>query len=124
MPKIEGAERDRYILQHILEYCDDIASTHAEFGHSKERFLTTRTYQNAVGMCILQIGELVKQLSPEFVSAHASIDWRSAARARDTYAHHYGRIDFDIAWETATVIIDELAAFCNFFLHTDFPKAR
>ena len=68
MPKIEGAERDRYILQHILEYCDDIASTHAEFGRSKERFLTTRTYQNAVGMCILQIGELVTLTSAQKLS--------------------------------------------------------
>lgn len=116
MPKVEGTERDRNIIQHILEYCDDIAATHAEFDRSKERFMATRTYQNAIGMCILQIGELVKHLSSEFVSAHPDIDWRSAARARDTYAHHYGRIDFDIAWETATIIIDELAAFCRNYL--------
>ena len=103
MPRVDGTERDRNIIQHILDYCKDIETTHAEFGCSKEKFLSTRTYQNAVGMCILQIGELVKHLSPEFVGTHTSIDWRSAARARDTYAHHYGRIDFDIAWETATV---------------------
>jgi len=116
MPKIDGAERDRTIVQHILDYCNDVATTHAEYDHSREKFLTTRTYQNAIGMCILQIGELVKHLSPEFVAAHPSIDWRSAARARDTYAHHYGRIDFDIAWETATVVIDELSAFCKEYL--------
>ena len=116
MPSIEGSERDRNIIRHILGYCDDIATTHAEFGCSKEKFLTTRTYQNAIGMCILQIGELVKHLSPEFVATYTAIDWRSAARARDTYAHHYGRIDFDIAWETATAVIDELAVFCKEYL--------
>ena len=61
----------------------------------------------------------MKHLSPEFIGAHTSIDWRSAARVRDTYAHHYGRIDFDIAWETATVVIDELTAFAdNIFLNS------
>ena len=64
-------------------------------------------------MCILQIGELVKHLSAEFVQSHPSIDWRSAARARDIYAHHYGRMDFEIAWETATSVIDELSDFLN-----------
>ena len=113
MPRIEASERDISIIQRIYDYCCDIATTHAEFGRSKERFMMTRTYQNAVGMCVLQIGELVKHLSPEFTKTHPSIDWRSAARARDIYAHHYGRMDFEIAWETATTVIDELAAFCN-----------
>ncbi len=112
MPKPDLETRDRNVIEHILAYCGDIATTHSEFDNSKERFLTTRTYQNAIGMCILQIGELVKHLSPEFTSAHPQIDWRSAARARDTYAHHYGRIDYDIAWETATAVIDELRDFC------------
>ena len=112
MPKVDIDARDRNILSHILAYCNDIAVTHSEFGHSKERFISTRTYQNAIGMCILQIGELVKHLSPAFTAAHPQIDWRGAARARDTYAHHYGRIDFEIAWESSTTAIDELRSFC------------
>lgn len=117
MPRAEERERDRNIIRHILRYCEDIAVTHMELSRSQEAFVTSRTYQNAIGMCILQIGELVKHLSTDFVAAYPAIDWRSAARARDTYAHHYGRIDYDIAWETATVIIDELAAFCKEYLN-------
>ncbi len=113
MPRVDDSERDLNIIQHILSYCNDIATTHAEFGRSKEKFLMIRTYQNAVGMCILQIGELVKHLSPEFTKTHPAIDWRSAARARDIYAHHYGRMDFEIAWESATSVIDELTVFCK-----------
>ena len=60
MPRADIDARDRNILSHILAYCNDIAVTHSEFGYSKERFISTRTYQNAIGMCILQIGELVK----------------------------------------------------------------
>lgn len=116
MPKVEGVQRDRNIIEHILNYCNDISTRHVEFGHSREKFLTIKTYQNAVVMGILQIGELVKHLSPEFVAAHTSIDWRSVARARDTYAYHYGRIDYDLAWETATSVIDELTDFCREYL--------
>ena len=50
MPRVDGTERDRNIIQHILDYCKDIETTHAEFGCSKEKFLSTRTYQNAVGI--------------------------------------------------------------------------
>lgn len=57
MPRIEASERDISIIQRIYDYCCDIATTHAEFGRSKERFMMTRTYQNAVGMCVLQIGD-------------------------------------------------------------------
>ncbi len=113
MPRVDLQNRNRNILAHMLDYCNDIAVTHAEFGKDKERFLAARTNQNAIGMCILQIGELVKHLSAEFTAAHPQIDWRSAARARDIYAHHYGRMDFDMAWETATVVIDQLRAFCE-----------
>ena len=65
MPRIEASERDISIIQRIYDYCCDIATTHAEFGRSKERFMMTRTYH------------------------------------------------FEIAWETATTVIDELTAFCN-----------
>ena len=116
MPRVEADLRDCGIVEHILGDCADIAETHAEFGSSKERFIASKTYQNAVGMCVLQIGELVKHLSPGFAEKHAGIDWRAAARARDIYAHHYGRLDLDIAWDTATTVIDELTAFCEEFL--------
>lgn len=116
MPSLDTSSRDRSIIEHILGYCNDINTTHTEFEVCRERFLSSRTYQNAIGMCILQIGELIKHLSPEFTQSHPQIDWRAAARARDTYAHHYGRIDFDIAWDTSTTVVKMLDVFCNNYL--------
>lgn len=113
---ISDAQRDCKIIRQILCYCNDINATHAEFEFPKDRFLISKTYQNAIAMCILQIGELVKRLSPEFIQSHIEIDWRAAARTRDIYAHHYGRIDFDIAWDTSTTVIDMLSNFCKRYL--------
>ena len=63
MPAIN---RDRDILSHILRYCNQVETAHQDFGQSKDRFVESSTYQNAVSMCILQIGELVGRLTPDF----------------------------------------------------------
>lgn len=61
-----GSNRDRDVIGHILRYCQQIEIAHDDFGRSRDRFDQSTTYQNAVSMCILQIGELVKHLSADF----------------------------------------------------------
>lgn len=58
-----AVSRDKDILAHILRYCSQVETAHEDFGHSRERFAESTTYQNAVCMCVLQIGELVNRLS-------------------------------------------------------------
>ena len=67
--------RDRDLIEHILRYCEQIETAHRDFDRSRERFDTSTTYQNAISMCILQIGELVGHLSDEFKAANTSIPW-------------------------------------------------
>ena len=45
MPTIN---RDRDIVRHILRYCEQVDTAHKDFGHSKERFEASTTYQNAI----------------------------------------------------------------------------
>ena len=85
--------------------------------NNKEAFLASHIYQNAVAMCILQLGELTKQLTPEFTAAHRQIPWSLIAKTRDNYAHHYGVVDFELVWETAVEDIPGLAAFCSSYLN-------
>lgn len=40
-------------------------------------------------MCILQPGELTKQLTPEFTAAHRQIPWSLIAKKRDLYVFVY-----------------------------------
>lgn len=58
MPGAKGCTRDESCLAHMLQYCEQIEEALVEIGHSQARFLASHTYQNAVAMCILQIGEL------------------------------------------------------------------
>ena len=80
--------RDIQILQKIQGYCDDIMFTHTEYDRNYNTFCSNPTYRNAIALCLLQIGELVKKLSDEFVQSHTTI------------------------WETSETGIIELRDFC------------
>ena len=115
-------KRDRDIIEHILRYCDQIDAAHADFGCSQERFVESSTYQNAISMCILQIGELVNRLSEDFKAAHAQIPWHKIRGMRNYVAHEYGTIDFDVVWFVATNSVRELKRFCAEFLAQNATK--
>ena len=109
---MSGSNRDRDIVEHILRYCEQVETAHEDFGYSRERFDRSTTYQNAVSMCILQIGELVNHLTDDFKSVHSQIPWRKIRGMRNYVAHEYGSIDRDVVWFAATVSIAELKDFC------------
>ena len=113
MPSIN---RDRDIVEHILRYCNQVETAHQDFGRSKDRFVESTTYQNAVSMCILQIGELVGRLTDDFKTANADIPWHKIRGMRNYVAHEYGSIDFEIVWFASTKSIPELQTFCEFYL--------
>ena len=91
-----AANRDRDIIGHILRYCHQVETAHQDFDHSQERFARSTTYQNAVSMCILQIGELVGRLTDDFKADHAEIPWRKIRGMRNFVAHEYGSVDFEV----------------------------
>ena len=113
---MQEMDRDTEIVKHILRYCHQIETAHDDFGHAKERFDESTTYQNAVSMCVLQIGELVNHLSDAFKHKYDSIPWRKIRGMRNYVAHEYGSIDLDVVWYVSTVSIDELKNFCVGFL--------
>lgn len=65
-------------------------------------------YRNSVTMPILQIGELSKMLSAEFLNKYTIIPWKMIMRMRDIVAHHYGTLDYEIVWNTSVSDIPEL----------------
>ena len=69
-------------------------------------------YHNAVSLCILQIGELVGNLTDEFRAAHTAIPWREIKLMRNIVAHRYGTVDHSITWDIVVKDIPELKQFC------------
>ena len=110
------SNRDREIVAHILRYCDQIDVAHEDFGRSRERFDRSTTYQNAVSMCILQIGELVNHLTDGFKRENNTVPWHKIRGMRNYVAHEYGSIDLDVVWFVATESIQDLKRFCRNYL--------
>ena len=65
-----------------------------------------RTYR-AIKNALVEIGEAIKQLPPEVLAAHRSIDWRGFAGLRDVVAHQYFSVELPRLWPTVS---DELPA--------------
>lgn len=102
---------DKIIIKKIIDYCLQIKETHEYFNNDKNLFLNDEKgfiYRNSITMPILQIGELAKMLSEEFISEDTNIPWRMIMRMRDIVAHHYGSLDYEIVWTTSVTDINDL----------------
>lgn len=64
-------------------------------------------------MCVVQIGELVNQLSDDVKSRAPYIPWRAIKDTRNFYVHAYGSIDLPSVWEILINDIPELAVACE-----------
>ncbi|MBQ6668596.1 MAG: DUF86 domain-containing protein [Deltaproteobacteria bacterium] len=96
--------RDESIVCKILDYCNEVEVSHRFFHDDKNLFCDRErgiVYRNAISMPVLQIGELVKNLSENFRCTHSAIPWRSVARMRDLLAHRYGVLDYEQMWDTS-----------------------
>lgn len=56
-------------------------------------------------MCVVQIGELVSQLSDETKAQNKAIPWRIIKDTRNFYVHAYGAIDIPSVWDLSLIHI-------------------
>lgn len=112
-------DKDHRILTHIVSYCVQIDMAVDRFGDNRDAFLADPVYRNAVSLCVLQIGELVGNLSEEFRSEHAAIPWRQIKLMRNIVAHRYGTVDHSITWDVVEHDIPNLKAYCQAILDSE-----
>ena len=110
MPEIE---RDKSIIEHIKNYCEEIEQTIKRFGSMDENLENDNDYKKSLAMSILQIGELETHLSENFKENNAVIPWKNIKAMRNIVAHGYGKIDWEIVNEVAKNDIPVLKRFCE-----------
>lgn len=110
-------KRDRILLSKIVGYCDRIADNLARYQNSYAAFQTDVLFQDACCMCIVQIGELVGQLSESVKAQNPVVPWRTIKDTRNFYVHAYGSIDLPSVWETLQRDIPGLKASCEKILN-------
>lgn len=98
--------RDRQIVEKILSeitVAGDLLK-----GVSPEDFLRDERTARAVCMTLINIGELVKNLTPELKDAHKEIPWRAISGMRDITAHKYQTLRKEDVYSTC---IDDIPVF-------------
>ncbi|MDR0778912.1 MAG: DUF86 domain-containing protein [Methanomassiliicoccaceae archaeon] len=104
---------ETFLLKKIIDYCDDIDDTITFFGNDEETFHSTVIFQRSCAFNLLQIGEIVKSLSPDIKKRYENVNWRGISGFRDIIAHNYGNVQQDALWVTITEKIPELRKVCE-----------
>lgn len=105
--------RDRIIIEKIIDYCDQLEQACQIFESSLEEFSQNTVFRNACCMCILQIGELAGKLSEEALAETSYLPWKQIRGMRNICAHNYGNISLEGTWVTIQEDIPILKARCQ-----------
>ena len=92
--------RDRHICEKLLSEAailDDLLS-----GISSEKFQCDERTYRAACMTLINIGELVKNLTDAMKSAYSQIPWRAISGMRDITAHKYQTLRKEDVYDTCT----------------------
>lgn len=113
------SQRDKIIIQKILQYCKDVDAIVNRFVDDIQIYVSDLAYQYACSMCIIQIGELVGQLSDGLKNERQEVPWKLIKDMRNIFAHDYSRVDNEIVWDTLRRSIPELKDKCEKILGED-----
>ena len=69
---------------------------------SFEAFHANEMLCRAICMTVINIGELVKNLTEEFRITHRQVPWKAIAGFRDIAAHKYQTLRMEDVYETVT----------------------
>jgi len=85
-----------------MSYCNEIEKSNIFFGDDEQKFKSEDgfIYRNACSMCIVQIGELVGQLSNDIKDSHPEVPWKEIKGMRNFFAHEYHQMDPEVMWYT------------------------
>lgn len=86
-----------------LKMLDEIADIESFIvGRSAEDILNDRMCQKAIVMSLINLGELSKSFTENYLASMPEIPWKAIRGFRNIAAHHYGIIDFADVYKTVT----------------------
>lgn len=115
-------KKDKFLIQTILLYCDEILRDIDRFSLTKEVIKKDASFRGMLAFFILQIGESSRKLSDDFRGTHPEIEWPAIIGFRNHIAHVYGAIIPDTLWDTVQNDIPELRDFCQKILSSPQEK--
>ena len=98
--------RDRIVLQKVISEIDVGLTLLGET--DLEAFLENEMQKRAVGMTVINIGELIKNVSDALRAEHREVPWKAVAGMRDLAAHKYQTLRMEDVYHTARNDFPEL----------------
>ena len=109
--------KDRVILIKIISEIDVAFEMLGDA--DLEAFLADEKLKRAVGMTVINIGELVKNMTEEFRLSHNEVPWKAIAGLRDIAAHKYQTLRMEDIYNTATIDLPDLRVKITNILNND-----
>ena len=109
---------DRFLLETIKGYCDDIDWAVKSFSLTEKEITENPGFRAMLAFFVQQIGETSGKLSEEFKNSHPEVEWKAIIGFRNHIVHAYGKVIPEILWDTVKNDIPELRDFCTAILAT------
>lgn len=98
--------RDSIIIKKVIS---EITICFQMLGDSSlEEFLQDEKLKRAVAMTVINIGELVKNITPETRHKYSYIPWKAIAGMRDIAAHKYQTLRMEDVYNTVKIDFTDL----------------
>lgn len=75
---------------------------------SLEEFLDNEMLKRAIGMTVINIGELVKNITDDVRNQYSTIPWKEIAGFRDITAHRYQTLRMEDVYNTVKLDFPEI----------------
>lgn len=93
------SHRDKIILKKVIS---EINIGNEMLGNTQlTEFLNNETLKRAISMTIINIGELIKNITEETRNNYPNIPWKAIAGMRDLTAHKYQTLRMEDVYTTA-----------------------
>lgn len=109
--------RDNVTLNKIIKEAD--IAIQMLSGINEIDFIENEMLKRATAMTVINIGELVKNLTGEFRMEYNNVPWKAIAGFRDIAAHKYGTLDMRLVYNTVKIDIPGLKESIEIILSKD-----
>lgn len=109
--------KDYGILLQMVRYCHRIRLKIKDVSFTT--FASDDDLKEIICFNLLQIGELAKNFSNDFIKQYSKVPWKQIKGMRDKVAHGYGTLDLDLVYNTSQTEIPALLNYCNDILNED-----
>lgn len=111
--------RDLAYVWDMLEYASRVSDMMA--GQTQHDWDLNMMLRLAIERSLEIIGEAARRVSETFREQHVDIPWKDIIGQRNILAHAYGKIDYDILYETTVRDIPKLVKQLQALLPPDEP---